>query len=160
MKKTALVLFNIALMTSLNAQSYKKSYPETKKVNHVDKYFDVIVKDDYRWLEDDLSESKKKWVIDQNKATYAYLNEIPLRAGLKKSLTEIYNYEKISTPFEEGDYTYYYKNDGLQQHSVLYRKLRENGKEEIFLDPNTFSKDGSTSLAGISFSKDGSLAAY
>ena len=147
-------------MTNLNAQSYKKSYPETKKVNHVDKYFDVAVKDDYRWLEDDLSESTKKWVIDQNKATYAYLNEIPLRAALKKSLTEIYNYEKISTPFEEGDFTYYYKNDGLQQHSVLYRKLGENGKEEIFLDPNKFSKDGSTSLAGISFSKDGSLAAY
>ncbi len=160
MKKTALVLFNIALMTALNAQSYKKSYPETKKINQVDYYFDVAVKDDYRWLEDDLSESTKKWVIDQNKATYAYLNEIPLRAQLKNSLKEIYNYERISTPFKEGDYTYYYKNDGLQQHSVLYRKLGENGKEEIFLDPNTFSKDGSVSLSDVSFSKDGSLFAY
>ena len=160
MKKKAFILLNIALMTSLSAQAYKKAYPETKKIEHTDKYFDVLVKDDYRWLEDDLSESTKKWVIDQNKATYAYLNEIPLRAPLKKSLTEIYNYEKISTPFKEGDYTYYYKNDGLQQHSVLYRKLGENGKEEIFLDPNTFSKDGSTSLAGVNFSKDGSLVAY
>ena len=147
-------------MTGLNAQSYKKSYPETKKINHIDKYFDTEVKDPYRWLEDDLSADTKKWVIEQNKATYAYLNEIPLRAQLKESLTKIYNYEKISTPFKEGDYTYYYKNDGLQQHSVLYRKLGDNGKEEIFLDPNTFSKDGSTSLADVSFSKDGSLVAY
>ena len=154
MKKTALVLFNIALMTGLNAQSYKKSYPETKKVNHVDKYFDVAVQDDYRWLEDDLSESTKKWVIDQNKATYAYLNEIPLRAQLKKSLKDIYDYERISTPFKEGDFTYYYKNDGLQQHSVLYRKLGDSGVEEIFLDPNTFSKDGS--LVAYSISEGGS----
>lgn len=160
MKRKAIILFNLALMTSLSAQSYKKSYPETKKVNHVDKYFDAEVKDPYRWLEDDLSAETKKWVIEQNKATYAYLNEIPLRTQLKKSLTEIYNYEKVSTPFEEGDYTYYYKNDGLQQHSVLYRKLGEDGKEEVFLDPNTFSKDGSTSLSDVEFSKDGSLVAY
>ena len=160
MKKKALILFNLALMTTMNAQSYKKSYPQTKEINHVDKYFDSEVKDPFRWLEDDLSDDTKKWVIEQNKATYAYLNEIPLRAQLKKSLTEIYNYEKISTPFKEGDFTYYYKNDGLQQHSVLYRKLGENGTEEVFLDPNKFSKDGSTSLAGVSFSKDGSLVAY
>ena len=160
MKKKALILFNLALMTTMNAQSYKKSYPETKEINHVDKYFDDEVKDPYRWLEDDLSDATKKWVIEQNKATYAYLNEIPLRAQLKKSLTEIYNYEKISTPYKEGDFTYYYKNDGLQQHSVLYRKLGEDGKEEVFLDPNTFSKDGSTSLSDVSFSKDGSLVAY
>lgn len=160
MKKTALLLFNLAIMTSLNAQGFKKKYPETKKINHVDKYFDTEVNDPYRWLEDDLSDTTKKWVIEQNKTTYAYLNEIPLRTQLKKSLTEIYNYEKIGTPFKEGDYTYFYKNDGLQQHSVLYRKLGENGKEEVFLDPNKFSKDGTTSLAGISFSKDGSLVAY
>lgn len=160
MKKKALILFNLALMTTMNAQSYKKSYPQTKEINHVDQYFGADVKDPYRWLEDDLSDDTKKWVIEQNKATYAYLNEIPLRTQLKKSLTEIYNYEKISTPYKEGDFTYYYKNDGLQQHSVLYRKLGENGKEEVFLDPNTFSKDGSTSLADVSFSKDGSLVAY
>jgi len=160
MKKKALILFNLALMTTMNAQSYNKSYPQTKEINHVDKYFGTDVKDPYRWLEDDLSEETKKWVVEQNKATYAYLNEIPLRTQLKNSLTEIYNYEKISTPFKEGDFTYYYKNDGLQQHSVLYRKLGETGKEEVFLDPNTFSKDGSTSLAGVSFSKDGSLVAY
>ncbi len=147
-------------MVGVNAQSYKKKYPETKKVDHVDTYFDEEVQDPYRWLENDLSEDTKKWVVEQNKATYAYLNEIPLRAELKKSLTEIWNYEKISTPFKEGDYTYYYKNDGLQQHSVLYRKLGEDGAEEVFLDPNKFSKDGSVSLSDVSFSKDGSLVAY
>ena len=160
MKKTAFILFNVALMVGVNAQSYKKKYPDTKKIDHVDTYFGENVQDPYRWLEDDLSEDTKKWVIEQNKATYAYLNEIPLRTQLKKSLTDIWNYEKISTPFKEGDYTYYYKNDGLQQHSVLYRKLGENGTEEVFLDPNKFSKDGSVSLADVSFSKDGSLVAY
>lgn len=160
MKKTVFLALNLAFMVGLHAQGYKKNYPETKKIDHVDTYFDQEVNDPYRWLEDDLSAQTKKWVVDQNKATYSYLNEIPLRAQLKKSLTDIWNYEKISTPFKEGDYTYYYKNNGLQQHSVLYRKLGENGNEEIFLDPNTFSKDGSTSLSDVSFSKDGSLAAY
>ena len=160
MKKTALILFNLSLMAGLNAQGFKKNYPETKKINQIDKYFDAEINDHYRWLEDDLSDATKKWVIEQNKVTYAYLNEIPLRTQLKNSLTEIYNYEKIGTPFKEGNYTYFYKNDGLQQHSVLYRKLGENGVEEVFLDPNKFSKDGTTSLAGISFSKDGSLVAY
>ena len=160
MKKTAFILLNVALMIGVNAQSYKKKYPETKKVDHVDTYFGEKVQDPYRWLENDLSEDTKKWVVDQNKATYAYLNEIPLRAQLKKSLTDIWNYEKISTPFKEGDFTYYYKNDGLQQHSVLYRKLGENGAEEVFLDPNKFSKDGSVSLSDVSFSKDGSLVGY
>lgn len=147
-------------MIGVNAQSYKKKYPETKKIDHVDTYFGEEVQDPYRWLENDLADDTKKWVVEQNKATYAYLNEIPLRAELKKSLTEIWNYEKISTPFKEGDYTYYYKNDGLQQHSVLYRKLGEDGAEEVFLDPNKFSKDGSVSLSEVSFSKDGSLVAY
>lgn len=147
-------------MIGVNAQSYKKKYPETKKIDHVDTYFGEEVQDPYRWLENDLADDTKKWVVEQNKATYAYLNEIPLRAELKKSLTEIWNYEKISTPFKEGDYTYYYKNDGLQQHSVLYRKLGEDGAEEVFLDPNKFSKDGSVSLSDVSFSKDGSLVAY
>src|SRR5690606_1332789 len=91
--------------------------------------------------------------------TFEYLDQIPFRDKLNKQLTELWNYEKISAPFKEGDYTYFYKNDGLQQHSVLYR-TGKNGKDEIFLDPNSFSKDGSVSLAGISFSKDGSLCAY
>lgn len=158
MKNLLIKLFLLCFLMNLNAQSGFQ-YPETKKIKHTDEYFSVKVEDPYRWLEDDLSSETKAWVDAQNKVTFGYLDQIPLRSQLKDQLTEIWNYEKISAPFKEGKYTYYYKNDGLQQHYVLYRE-NEAGREEVFLDPNKFSKDGSTSLAGISFSKDGSLCAY
>lgn len=158
MKNSLIKLFLLCFLMNLNAQSGFQ-YPETKKIKHTDEYFGVKVEDPYRWLEDDLSSETKAWVDAQNKVTFGYLDQIPLRSQLKDQLTEIWNYEKISAPFKEGKYTYYYKNDGLQQHYVLYRE-NEAGREEVFLDPNKFSKDGSTSLAGISFSKDGSLCAY
>ena len=110
-------------------------------------------------MEDDRSEETANWVKAQNELTFGYLNKIPYRETLKKELEKIWNYEKIGAPFKEGEYTYYYKNDGLQNQSVLYRKNKD-GKEEEFLNPNTFSKDGTTSLGGISFSDDGSLVAY
>lgn len=144
---------------SLMAQDFKGEYPQTKKGNQVDEFFGVKVEDPYRWLEDDLASETKSWVEAQNKTTFSYLDEIPFRDKLNKQLTDLWNYEKISAPFQEGDFTYYYKNDGLQQHYVLYRKGK-NGKEEVFIDPNKFSKDGTTSLAGVSFTKDGSLCAY
>lgn len=147
-------------MMSLNAQEFKGKYPESKKINHTDEYFGQKVQDPYRWLEDDRAEDTKAWVIAQNDVTFNYLDQIPLRDELKKQLTEIWNYEKVGTPFKEGNYTYYYKNDGLQQHSVLYRKKGDNGKEEVFLDPNKFSADGTTSLAGVNFNKAGNLVAY
>lgn len=135
------------------------NYPETKKVDSVDVYFGDSIQDPYRWLEDDNSEETKAWVKAQNEVTFGYLDKIPFRKQIKERLEKLWNYEKISAPFKEGDYTYFYKNDGLQNQSVLYRKDK-NGKEEVFLDPNTFSKDGTTSLGGIDFSKDGSLVAY
>ena len=141
------------------AEDVKITYPETRKVDSVDVYFDTEVKDPYRWLEDDRSEETANWVKAQNELTFGYLNKIPYRETLKKELEKIWNYEKIGAPFKEGEYTYYYKNDGLQNQSVLYRKNKD-GKEEEFLNPNTFSKDGTTSLGGISFSDDGSLVAY
>ncbi len=159
MRKKTLVLLNIAFAMSLSAQQFQGKYPETKKVDQKDNFFGIEVSDPYRWLEDDLSTDTKNWVTAENKVTFDYLNQIPFRGKLKNQLTELWNYEKISAPFKEGKFTYFYKNDGLQQHSVLYRQS-ENGKEEVFLDPNQFSKDGTTSLAGISFSKDGSLCAY
>lgn len=134
-------------------------YPETKKVDSVDTYFGEEIKDPYRWLEDDKSTETEAWVKAQNEVTFGYLEKIPFRKELKARMEKLWNYEKISAPFKEGNYTYFYKNDGLQNQSVLYRK-GESGKEEIFLDPNTFSKDGTTSLGGVSFSKDGSLVAY
>ncbi|QQT28115.1 prolyl oligopeptidase family serine peptidase [Sphingobacterium spiritivorum] len=165
-KKLGLILMVLS-MTTLQQQHVSgqtgpqvKAYPSTQKGNVSDDFFGVTVADPYRWLEDDRSAETKEWVLSQNKTTFDYLNAIPYRDELKKQLTDIWNYEKVSTPFVEGAYTYFYKNDGLQQHSVLYRKKGDKGKEEVFLDPNTFSKDGSTSLSDVSFSKDGSLMAY
>lgn len=157
MKKT-ITLSAIVCTLVMNAQT-KINYPETKKIDHVDTYFGEKINDPYRWLEDDRSPETEMWVKKQNVVTNIYLNRIPYRNQLKERMEKLWNYEKIGAPFKEGDYTYYYKNNGLQNQSVLYRK-DASGKEEIFLDPNTFSKDGTTSLGGINFSKDGSLVAY
>lgn len=137
----------------------KIQYPETKKGETVDVYFDTKVNDPYRWLEDDKSAETGAWVKAQNEVTYGYLDKIPFREELKKRMEKLWNYEKISAPFVEGKFTYYSKNNGLQNQSVIYRKGKD-GKEEVFLDPNTFSKDGTTSLGGLNFSKDGNKAAY
>jgi len=134
-------------------------YPKTEKKPVIESYFETEITDNYRWLEDDRSPDTKAWVEKQNKVTFNHLNTIPFRAQLQKRLTSLWNYEKISAPKMEGDFTYFYKNDGLQNQHVLYRK-NKSGKEEIFLDPNTFSKDGTTSLDAVRFSKDGSLVAY
>ena len=134
-------------------------YPTTKKGDVVDSYFEQKVADPYRWLEDDRSEETALWVESQNEVTFNYLSRIPYRNQLKERLTKLMDYEKVGAPFKEGKYTYFYKNDGLQNQYVLYRQLGE-GEPEVFLDPNSFSADGTTSLAGITFSKDGSLAAY
>lgn len=157
MKKTITITAIVCTLV-MNAQT-KINYPETKKIDHVDTYFGEKINDPYRWLEDDRSAETEAWVKAQNVVTYGYLEQIPYRNQLKSRMEKLWNYEKISAPFKEGDFTYYYKNNGLQNQSVLYRKDKA-GKEEIFLDPNTFSKDGTTSLGGINFSKDGSLVAY
>ncbi len=145
-------------MVSL-AQNQKIKYPQTHKDETVDVYFETKVADPYRWLEDDKSAETGAWVKDQNKVTYDYLAQIPFRDALKSRLEKLWNYEKISAPFKEGNYTYYYKNNGLQNQSILYRKDNK-GVETVFLDPNTFSKDGTSSLGGVDFSKDGSKVAY
>ena len=149
----------IMTISSAQAQAFKGNYPTTKKVVQQDIFFGTAVNDPYRWLEDDLSEDTKDWVQRQNTVTESYLSQIPYREQIKNRLTALWNYEKFSAPFKEGDYTYFFKNDGLQNQAVLYR---HKGKKqpEVFLDPNKFSKDGTTSLAGIEFSKDGSLCAY
>jgi len=138
------------------------NYPETKKVDTVDTYFGTEVKDPYRWLEDDRSEETEDWVKAQNKVTQSYLDKIPYIDDLNQRLTEIWNYEKIGAPFFEGDFAYFYKNDGLQNQYVVYRfpKDKAEAEAEVYLDPNTFSEDGTTSLAGLSFTKDGSLSAH
>ena len=136
------------------------SYPDTKKIEHVDVYHGVKVEDPYRWLEDDRAKETEKWVEQENKVTFSYLEAIPFREAVKKRIRELYDYERISAPFKEGDYEYYYKNDGLQNHSVVYRTPKSGGETEVFLDPNSFSEDGTVGLRGMEFTKDGSLCAY
>ena len=152
-------IFVSLLFLSCNESHKKNSYPETKKIPVTDIYFDKSVTDYYRWLEDDNSDDTKKWVIKQNNTTFKYLDEIPYRNDIKDRLEQLWDYEKISAPFKEGKYTYFYKNDGLQNQSILYRENNKN-KAEVFLDPNSFSKDGTTSLSTLSFSKTGDLVAY
>lgn len=136
-------------------------YPESRKdTTAVDEYFGVKVADPYRWLEDDMSAETAAWVEAQNALTFDYLSKIPYRDAIKERLTALWNYEKFSAPFKRGNYTYFYKNDGLQNQYVVYRESNDGGEVEVFLDPNQFSKDGTTSLAGLSFTEDGSLAAY
>ncbi len=147
------------VMAHAQQAAFTGQYPTTKKVMQTDEYFGTAVQDPYRWLENDMADDTKQWVVDQNKVTNDYLAKIPFRDAIKKRLTELWNYEKYSAPFKEGEYTYFYKNNGLQNQSVLYRQ-KGKGEPEVFLDPNKFSADGTSSLQGISFTKDGSLAAY
>ncbi len=148
----------ISIISIFNSHS-QVTYPNTQMEIIKDVYFGTEVDDPYRWLEDDKSPKVKDWIKEQNKLTFSYLEQIPERDFFKNRLKELWNYEKIGTPFKEGDYTYYYKNDGLQNQYVLYRKKNEE-KEEVFIDPNKFSDDGTISLAGTYFSEDGSLLAY
>ncbi|QDO93251.1 S9 family peptidase [Formosa sediminum] len=167
MKKLLVLLTILTLLNACkNEQELKKNknqivnYPITKIIDTVNTYFGVEVKDPYRWLEDDRSPETEAWVREENKITYAYLDKIPFREAIKNRLTTLWNYEKIGSPFKEGDYNYFYKNNGLQDQYVIYRTKGDNQTEEVFLDPNTFSDNGTTSLGGLSFSKDGSMAAY
>ncbi len=160
MKTRIFLTLLVGIMALSCTQKKKLVYPKTEKKIVTDTFFGTEVDDPYRWLEDDRSPETEAWVKEENKVTFAYLDQISYRDALKDELTEIWNYEKLSAPFKEGDYTYYYKNDGLQNQYVVYRKKGDDGAEEMFLDPNTFSEDGTTSLGQVSFSKDGSIVAY
>ena len=158
MKNLILGILACILMSCEN--NPQMNYPETQKKPVFDIFFDQEVVDNYRWLEDDRSEETADWVEAQNDVTFDYLDKIPFKEQLKERLTGLWNYEKIGTPFKEGKYTYFYKNDGLQNQYVIYRYADKIENAEVFLDPNSFSEDGTTSLAGLSFSKNSSLAAY
>ena len=133
-------------------------YPVTAKGSTVDNYHGTEVPDPYRWLEDDRSDSTKDWVTRQNKVTFDYLGRIQYRKQWQDRLEDINNYAKYSSPFRQGANFYFYKNDGLQNQSVLYRQKGLNGKPELLLDPNQFSAEGTTSLAAFSISKNGKYA--
>lgn len=157
---TALIsILLIGCSQSESLEDIKITYPETRMGDIVDTYFGVEVPDPYRWLEDDLSNETGDWVKAQNEVTAGYLTQIPYRAELKERLENLWDYEKETEPFREGNFTYFYRNNGLQDQYVIYRR-NSTGKEELFLNPNTFSEDGTTSLSALSFSRSGSIAAY
>jgi prolyl oligopeptidase len=135
-------------------------YPEAKRVDQVDDYFGTKVADPYRWLEDDNSDETAEWVKAENKVTFGYLEKIPFRDKIKERLKKIWDYPKYGVPFKKGENYFYFKNDGLQNQSVLYIQKGLDGKPEVFLDPNKLSEDGTVALAGVSVSKDGKYFAY
>ena len=160
MKKVTLLLACSMIAVNSFGQKAKMTYPITKKDKTVDTYFGIKVADPYRWLENDTTKETASWVKAQNKVTSSYLAKIPFRNKLKERLTNLANYEKIGAPFKKNGKYYFYKNNGLQNQSVLYVQDSLNAQPEVFLDPNKLSEDGTVALTGISFSKDGKYFAY
>lgn len=158
-KSTFLFLGSLAMLSACNTKS-KIDYPETAKDNTTDSYFGTEVADPYRWLENDTSKATADWVNAENKVTFDYLGKIPFRTELKQKLTDLVNYEKYSSPFKKNGKYYFYKNDGLQNQSVLYVQETLDAEAKVVLDPNKLSDDGTVALSGISFSKDGKYMAY
>lgn len=159
MKKATLLLSGMMIL-SCAPQQKKLIYPETAKVDSVDVYFGTSVPDPYRWLENDTTAATAAWVEAENKVTNEYLAQIPFRDQLLKRLTDLANYEKITAPQKKHGKYYFYKNDGLQNQSVLYVQDALDGEPRVFLDPNKLSEDGTVALTGLSFSNNGKYAAY
>lgn len=157
------LLFMIACNSGSREADYPVipvQYPESRMEDQSDTYFDTTIQDPYRWLEIDTAPEVEEWVRKQNEVTFGYLDKIPFRKDIRARLEALWNYPKYSAPFREGDYFFFYKNDGLQNQSVLYYQKGLEGKPEVFLDPNTLSEDGTAALASLSFSKDHRYAAY
>jgi len=154
------LVVGLFLFASTQAQEPPIKYPVTKKADQVDDYFGTKVADPYRWLEDMNSPETRQWINDQVEVTGKYLSSIEFRPQLKARFTELWNYEKYSDPSKEGEYYIFSKNDGLQEHDVVYMQKGLEGKPEVLLDPNTFSADSSISLTEVSFSKDQDYLAY
>ena len=141
MKNLIIPVIAMTILISCNEASDKKIvYPVSEKGDVIDKYFGTEVPDPYRWMEDDRSEKTAAWVTEQNKVTFGYLETIPYRDKIKDRLEKMWNYEKFTSPFKKGEYTYFSKNDGLQNQYVIYRQ-KDNEEPEVFLDPNKFSAD-------------------
>jgi prolyl oligopeptidase len=135
-------------------------YPNSPKVDQIDKYHGIDVPDPYRWLEDPDSDESKAWIEAQNQVTFDYLQHIPERESIKQRLTKLWDYEKYSVPFKEGDRYFYFKNDGLQNQSVLYTLTALDAEPRELLDPNKLSEDGTVALSGLAISEDGAWMAY
>ena len=149
----------LLVMTACNTQP-KLNYPDTAREDVSDTYFGTEVAEPYRWLENDTSAATGQWVIAQNELTYSYLDNIKFRPGLKERLTKIYDYPKYGSPFKKNDKYYFFKNDGLQNQSVLYSQASLDAEPEVLLDPNKLSNDGTVALSQIAFSNNGKYLAY
>lgn len=154
--------FVICSGTILSAQEGKLVYPKTRTVEQVDDFHGTAVADPYRWLENDVRTDKEvaDWVSAQNKVTFSYLESIPQRETIRERMTELWNYEKIGTPFRRGGRYYFFRNDGLQNQSVLWMQETLESEASVLLDPNSWSEDGTVALAGTAFSPDGRYLAY
>ena len=155
-----LILMAMAALATTAVSAQGLQYPKTAKDGTVDEYFGTKVADPYRWLENDTSAQTAAWVEAENKVTNTYLQKIPFRGKLLKRLTELANYEKISAPRKRHGKWYFYKNDGLQNQSVMYVMDKLGGEPRVFLDPNELSSDGTVALKGVYFSNNGKYAAY
>ena len=162
MKPIILGIVGTLLCGGIAMAAEKITYPASKKIDHVDDLHGTKVPDPYRWLEDDVRESKDvaAWVEAENKVTMSYLEAIPQRDAIRKRLTELWNYEKYSAPFKAGSRYFFFKNDGLQNQSVLYKQDSLEAEPTILIDPNAWSKDGTVALGSTSFSDDGRYMAY
>ncbi len=157
---SAIIVLAVSACQNQAPKQIALTYPETKKVDQVDDYFGTEIADPYRWLEDDNAEEVKAWVEEQNSATFSYLENIPYRDKIKSRIEELYNYPKYSSPMRAGDYYFFYKNDGLQNQSVIYVQKGLDGEPEVFIDPNALSEDGTVRIYLIGFSKDDRYAAF
>ena len=147
-------------MLFINNRIMSLNYPKTETVEQVDNYHGVEVHDPYRWLEDPDSSETKAWVEAQNEVTFSFLEEIPERKAIKERLTELWDYEKYGIPIKKGNRYFYFKNDGLQNQSVLYTLNHLEDEPKVLLDPNQFSEDGTIALSGLSISDNGQFIAY
>ena len=147
-------------MTSPTLSSDTLIYPESPKGNQVDVYHGIEVPDPYRWLEDPQAPESRQWIEDQNRVTFSYLEKLPRREQINQRLTQLWNYERYSTPFKRGGRYFYFKNDGLQNQSVLYTLPDLEGKPRVLLDPNLLSEDGTVALSGMAVSENGAYLAY
>jgi prolyl oligopeptidase len=135
-------------------------YPESKKQQVVDDYHGTKVEDPYRWLELDTAAEVEDWVKRQNEVTYKYLEQIPYTDDIAERYEELYNYPKLSSPYKAGDYYFFYKNDGLQNQSVIYRQKGLDGEPEVFIDPNALNEEGTTAVSLVGFSEDYKYVTY
>lgn len=150
----------VLFILTLPLLAQKLQYPQTKRADQMDTYFGTRVPDPYRWLEDDNSAETTKWVTEENKVTFGYLEKIPYRLSVKARLEKLYNYPRYGAPFRNGENFFFSKNDGLQNQGVYYMQKGLEGKTDVLIDPNKFSADGTSQLGAFALSRDGQYLAY